>query len=633
MSGSPVERVATMTTERRDPIARPLLRLLAVWLLPGLAASAGLLQLFSSDPWGTLLHGIVLVALLWTVLLPLLPDLLRNLPCPSRAVRWTAAAMAALHLMLLVFYGLAWVGHRFWGNWLNLELALAYMPQLPALMQAMDIARGWALVGVAVLAGCWWLLWRLHTGLLQRVVDARREVPRVVSHRQGLLLLVALPASLMLLYRSHYVELEFWWIEPLRQAGHSASFGQAGMGIALSPENLHAEQAVAATYPPRPVVPPGGKMRPLVLIIVDALRADQAEVAGAPVPNAPFLSSLLRSGQLQRVDDAYSVCTVSYCGILATVASRQWHRMTPQPWGLADALGRLGYESRFFLSGDHTSFYGLRTMYGSAPSLLIDGGSQSVRYSNDDRLVLDALDAHGWPREKPGFLYVHLMSAHRLGLIDDAHKRWTADNAPSYSRFGTLDPKDSPETRARYHNGILQADAMIAQIFQRLERLGVLNDALVIITADHGEGLGEEGRWSHGHMPYEPMVRIPLLVFDRQIRTPLPPRRLASHIDVAPTFLHAIGAPVPAHWSGVPLQQQLQRAALLLQSADASGLVTDDGQARYKYLRPRDGGAELLYRLDGPGGGESVNLSRNPEHAAVLARQRAVLEQLLTDSP
>lgn len=611
------------------PLARPLAALLAVWMLPGLAAAAWLLQLFNSPAWGTLLHAVLLLALLLTVMLPVLPDLLRNQPGTRQALRLTAAALASVHLGLLLFYGLAWAGHRFWGNWINLELAVAYLPQLPALLQALDTSWAWPAAALALVLAAWWGLWSLHSRLLLALWRARSQVPRQLAAGPGLLLLLALLASLALLARGVGRELDLWWYEPIRQASHSASFGHAGMGIALSPANLQAEQAVAASYPPHP---PTGRLRPLVLIIVDALRADLTQVYGAPVPNTPFLASLLRSGQLQRVDDAHAVCTVSYCGILGTLASRHWHQMTPQPWGLADALGRLGYESRYFLSGDHTSFYGLRTMYGSAPRLIIDGGSQQARYSNDDRLVLDALDAHGWPRDKPGFLYLHLMSAHRLGLIDPAHKRWTADNAPVHLTGAKPPSRSEAETLARYHNGILQADAVIAQIFQRLERLQVLDDAVVVITADHGESLGDGGRWSHGHLPYESEVRIPLLVFDRQAQAPLPGRRLASHTDIAPTLLQAIGAPLPAHWAGRPLQQALQRDGLLLQSAEAGGLVADSPAGRYKLLRPHDGGSDLLFRVDSPAG-ETANLAADPAQAGLLARLRQQHQRLLAAPP
>lgn len=611
-------------------LARTLGATLLVWLLPSLTAATLLLQLFNSPLSGVPLHGLLMLGLLLTALLPVLPDLLRAELPPLSARRLAAAAMGGIQLAMLVFYALAYIGHRYWGNWINLDLLLAYAPQLPDLLQALSLSSAWLGVAAAALVLSWLGLSTLHLRLLARLAAARAALGGPARPLTGVLLLLGLLASLMGLYRAFYKDVGTWWYEPLRQASLSADFGQAGMGIALSPRQLQTERAAAEAYPPQPAQ---GPLRPLVLIIVDALRSDLTGVYGAPVDNTPFLSAQLRAGRLQRVEDAHAVCTVSYCGILGVLAARPWHEMTPQPWGLADALKRLGYDSRFILSGDHTSFYGLRTMYGTAPSLVRDGSNQQQRYTNDDRLVLDALDAQGWPKAQPGFLYVHLMSAHRLGRRDEAMQRWTAANAPSYSRFEPVDPKDHPELRARYHNGILQADDMIRQIFERLARWGVLDDAMVIITADHGDMIGELGRWSHGHAPYEPVVRIPLLVYDRHASAPLPPRRLASQVDIGPTFLRAIGAPVPAHWPGRPLQQPYARSQLPLASAEANGLVMDEGQGRFKYLRMQATSEELLFKLNPQGGDEAHNLAADPAHAATLARLRASYNALKSAPP
>jgi membrane-anchored protein YejM (alkaline phosphatase superfamily) len=331
------------------------------------------------------------------------------------------------------------------------------------------------------------------------------------------------------------------------------------------------------------------------------------------------------------------VCTVSYCGILGTLSSKYWHQITPQPWNIADALKKFGYQNHYVLSGDHTSFYGLRKMFGGSIDLLRDGSDQAGGYNNDDRLVLKTLDETGWPTGAPGFMYIHLMSVHRLGLITDAHKRWDASRAPTEvpnaSPFGAMDPRKHAAMRARYHNGILQADDMLRQIFERLARWQVLDDAVVVITADHGEFIGEMDKTSHGQVPYEPVVRIPLLIYDRQAVGTYQPRSLVSQIDIAPTLLAAIGAPAPRNWSGVPLQQATSRSALVLDSAEAGGLVAVLDGTRYKYLRLRDSGQELLFALGAGFAGESVNLAADAGHAAVLAQLRALHTELVGSAP
>ena len=96
-----------------------------------------------------------------------------------------------------------------------------------------------------------------------------------------------------------------------------------------------------------------------------------------------------------------------------------------------------------------------------------------------------------------------------------------------------------------YDDCIAYADQEIGNLLAALERLGVRDRTAVVITADHGESLGEGGRFLHGHSLLEELVRVPLIVV-------LPwdprPRRIAepvSLLDVAPTLLDLAGLAVP----------------------------------------------------------------------------------------
>src|SRR5581483_8825839 len=116
-----------------------------------------------------------------------------------------------------------------------------------------------------------------------------------------------------------------------------------------------------------------------------------------------------------------------------------------------------------------------------------------------------------------------------------------------------------PAYRNHYHNGVLQADAVIEQIFALLRRKGLLDDAIVVISADHGELLGEQGRLGHARFPpIGALVGIPLLIYDSDGHR-YPARPVASQVDIAPTLLHRIGAPIPATWGGEPLDLPPQR--------------------------------------------------------------------------
>lgn len=144
----------------------------------------------------------------------------------------------------------------------------------------------------------------------------------------------------------------------------------------------------------------------------------------------------------------------------------------------------------------------------------------------------------------------------------------------------------------RYHAGLREADRVIEQVFARLDAAGILEDALVIITSDHGEHLGEGGLTGHGKPPVYPLTNVPLLVYGEGAED-WPARHPASVVDVAPTFLHAIGAPTPVQWDGVALQLPTQRCAVESASDGHRVLTTREGKRDFR-LWEIDGKNEFL---------------------------------------
>ena len=65
-----------------------------------------------------------------------------------------------------------------------------------------------------------------------------------------------------------------------------------------------------------------------------------------------------------------------------------------------------------------------------------------------------------------------------------------------------------------YDNGTLQADFFITQIFAQLEQQGILQNSIVYVTADHGEGFGEHGHYGHTRFLYEEHTSLPLFIYD-----------------------------------------------------------------------------------------------------------------------
>ena len=193
----------------------------------------------------------------------------------------------------------------------------------------------------------------------------------------------------------------------------------------------------------------------------------------------------------------------------------------------------------------------------------------------------------------PVMIQFHLMSAHLLGSRDPATAKYTP--AASYlflaSRGDAVDGRPSEQATNYYDNGVLQADAVIREILDALERKGYLQNSVVAITADHGEGLGEHGLYQHANSVHEEVLRIPFILLSYGYRaTGAFDGRVASQVDIAPTLLAEAGIPLPATWKGRPLQQPAARDFLYFQERWEAGVfdLRDPGNLLEILDQPED---------------------------------------------
>lgn len=659
--------------DRPDASARVLAALVAVWLLPGMlavelyvwryetespeivarvlvlaAAVAGFVLLLRRDaPWKVarplrLLAGVLIAALalrffsaeIFHAMLLLGPLsigvvaawAIARAPVPRVVRRFlTAAILATLHFLVFGYYVVLFIGLETWKQIVSRELVAAYVVQIRDLLAVLPVEPWVSFTGIALLYGAFFGAYFAAAG---RISDALAGIPRsprlpapvAASALLGAIVFaVASPAVGTWLYRSAVTDFK----DPLATtlfAEYHVSMGGSHRMVP-NPLGLARDRQIAAAY----AAPAHAFTKTIVLITVDALRADQMGVYGHARDNTPFLSRLQREGKLVRFDNAFSTCAESFCGMLAVHASKYWHEVTPKNFTLADVLKRLGYRSHFLLGGDHTRFYGLRGFYGADIDDYRDG-SHASGYLNDDQQVVDWV-AELPPRDgSPRFLSLHLMSTHMLAKRHPQYKRWQ----PKTPSVLDLIRKGVPAEQYanHYHDGILQADGMIERIFEHLRTKGLLDDAIVIVTADHGEMLGEGGRFGHGETLLDPVVRVPLLIYDTD-RYAYPQREVASVVDVAPTLVDRLGAPIPAHWAGESLARPGVRRFVFLQNRESYAVIGRFGGELYKYqLRGHDEQAFNLTRDVR----EAAPLSP-AAHAAAFAELREQLAPVVAAQP
>ena len=114
---------------------------------------------------------------------------------------------------------------------------------------------------------------------------------------------------------------------------------------------------------------------------------------------------------------------------------------------------------------------------------------------------------------------------------------------------------DEPTLRksmAVYYGMVSFIDQQVGRILDRLDRLGVADDTIVVFTTDHGHLLGQHGLTAKGAFHYEDLLRIPFIVrWPGQTPAGRRSDALQSLVDLAPTFLGATGQPVPGLMQGV----------------------------------------------------------------------------------
>ena len=292
---------------------------------------------------------------------------------------------------------------------------------------------------------------------------------------------------------------------------------------------------------------------------------------------------------------------------------------------LHDVLHDQGYRTHFILAGWHDVWYDLRALYGRSIDYSYEG-TQTERYlPDDDRLLLEGLEPVPASNGTPAFFYFHLMSAHDTGVYGPEFNRWQP--SLGFQLGGTFsvrgnDPVTSGNT---YDNKLLKVDAIIEQLFGALDRKGYLQDAMVVILGDHGQGLGEHGHYGHGRRLYEEDLRIPLLFVDDPA---VPYRHLSTAVqtDVAPTILDRLALPVPDSWTGRSLLSANAGPAFSTHYGCMGGnnaAVFQDGGRAWKFIRGRADGDEL-YDLSGDPT-ERTNRVADLGARQALTRGRALL--------
>ncbi|MGQ0660600.1 MAG: sulfatase-like hydrolase/transferase [Sphingosinicella sp.] len=274
-----------------------------------------------------------------------------------------------------------------------------------------------------------------------------------------------------------------------------------------------------------PVAIPVDRRRHVVLIVLESTRADLIgmRVDGRAV--APNIEAMARSGS--SAPAAYShvgFTTQSLQSLFSGQLAPNDDRQSLIRDFLANGyrVGVLSGQAEDF--GDTAALTGMRLgeffvdattnrderafSFAAQGSLAIDGRVQLREF--DQRLGR----AEQW--ERPTFLYINLQSAHFPYSWPDMPRTFGGEPIPR----GSISPANRDWLIRTYWNAQAYNDALIGAVRARLRRLGVLDDTLIVVTADHGESLFDDGFLGHGHALNDQQTRIPFVVSDPGVAMP-----------------------------------------------------------------------------------------------------------------
>jgi arylsulfatase A-like enzyme len=183
--------------------------------------------------------------------------------------------------------------------------------------------------------------------------------------------------------------------------------------------------------------------------------------------------------------------------------------------------------------------------------LRLKGGHRVADYYQDAETVngvaLPWLERHAGAR---WFLLLHYMDPH-----DPYFAHPYDGTAIARVEAEHPDPSQAARMRELYDGEVRWTDEHLGVLFDRLRALGVWDQTMIVLTADHGEEFHEHGGWWHGKTLYEDQIHVPFLVkWPKGVVGPADADgEIVRHLDVMPTVLARAGAPQPDSVQGVDL--------------------------------------------------------------------------------
>jgi arylsulfatase A-like enzyme len=454
----------------------------------------------------------------------------------------------------------------------------------------------------------------------------------------------------------------------------AATAGMAVMGTKFFEAALH-----AATSPSRPN---------LIFFLGEGVRWDESSLAGNKLLHTPNIDRIGREGAV--FNNAFctnALCLPSRASILSgmyshtTGAVDNGHTKVPESFPIVtDLIRKAGYEIAF-IGKSHVEgalmdrywdyYFGFRGQADYLNPVVIEGVKGKfgppTQYNEyvDDLMTRKAI---GWLEQthaKPFCLFLWFYAPHApfdrpMRMVDDYNGARIPEPA-SFNEYdagypgkpkGVVDalnkigaqfvPQDQPRSLEElvkdHYCGVESNDQDIGQVFNVLEKKGILDNTAIVWSSDHGFLLGEH-RFYDKRLMYEPSIRIPLMIrYPARITAGTTSDKMALNVDIASTLLDLTQVPIPVAFQGksvMPLAERKNvpwRTDWLYEYYEYPGFENIPPcrgvrTERYAYIHYFTQNAYELYDLKADPD-EIHNLYGDPKYAELTKKLAERLEQL-----
>jgi arylsulfatase A-like enzyme len=427
----------------------------------------------------------------------------------------------------------------------------------------------------------------------------------------------------------------------------------------------------------------------IMFIVLDTVRAESLSVYGYGRETSPHLTRLAQRGVLFDHARTAAAWTLPSHASMFTgrwpyeLSCRPDHPLDATYPTLAEFLRDRGYATAGFVGNTYfcSAWYGLGrgfVHYEDVAVTLLEilRSSQMGRilvkkfdpstcnrdrprayFNRKDAATINA-DFSAWlawrPEGRPFFAFLNYFDAHDPYLTPERARKHFGSEPATPSDFETLrdwvrvdKPRLSIQTvelaRDCYDDCIGYLDDRLGRLFDALDSKGLLENTLIIVTADHGELFGEHGAFGHGQELYRQVVRVPLLIVapgrvpsGRTIARPVSLRDLPATVVDLIGLEHASPFPghsLARHWTTESTLAEEPEDLLLTEAANEIGNVPADANASRAlldqgklYIRNKDG-REELYDIEADPA-ESHDLSKTANSQTLLIRFRDRMHQI-----